>query len=209
MSDDLKHIKDLVPDPHNRRSHTPRNVGMIVDALHKVGSGRSIVIDENNEILAGNATIEAAGEAGITQLKVIDADGDEIVAVRRRGLTADQKRDLAIYDNRTSELAEWNTDNLMKDIESGVDLSSFFNADEVDNLLARVSDPDYDLLDGEGLDKQIEEFNRGIKKAILIEFNVDEYEEALEIVAWWRKHNENIGRVLIDLLKAQRAKEEE
>jgi hypothetical protein len=209
MSDDLKHIKDLVPDPHNRRSHTPRNVGMIVDALHKVGSGRSIVIDENNEILAGNATIEAAGEAGITQLKVIDADGDEIVAVRRRGLTADQKRDLAIYDNRTSELAEWNADNLMKDIESGVDLSSFFNADEVDNLLARVGDPDYDLLDGEGLDKQLAEFTRGVKKAIMIEFNVDEYEEALEIVAWWRKHNENIGRVLIDLLKAQRAKEEE
>ena len=107
MSDDLTHIRELVPDPKNRRKHTPRNVGMIVDALHKVGAGRSIVIDENNEVLAGNATIEAAGEAGITQLKVVDATGDEIVAVRRTGLTTDQKRDLAIFDNRTGELADW------------------------------------------------------------------------------------------------------
>ena len=139
MSDDLTHIKDLVPDPKNRRKHTPRNVGMIVDALHKVGAGRSIVIDENNEVLAGNATIEAAGEAGITQLKVIDATGDEIVAVRRTGLTTDQKRDLAIFDNRTGELADWDADQLLKDVEVGVDLSSFFREDELSSLLDAVT----------------------------------------------------------------------
>ena len=139
MSDDLTHIKDLVPDPKNRRTHTPRNVGMIVDALHKVGAGRSIVIDENNEVLAGNATIEAAGEAGITQLKVVDASGDEIVAVRRTGLTTDQKRDLAIYDNRTGELAEWDVDQLLKDVEVGVDLSSFFREDELSSLLDGIN----------------------------------------------------------------------
>ena len=72
------HIKDLIPAPHNRRKHTPRNVGMIVDSLHKVGTGRSIVIDEKNEVLAGNATIEAAGEAGITKVKVVEVDGNEV-----------------------------------------------------------------------------------------------------------------------------------
>jgi len=121
---------------------------MIVDALHKVGAGRSIVIDENNEVLAGNATIEAAGEAGITKLKVVEATGDEIVAVRRTGLTTDQKRDLAIYDNRTGELAEWDVDQLLHDVEAGIDLSSFFQQEELDDLLAKVvkadgqTDPD-------------------------------------------------------------------
>jgi hypothetical protein len=136
------HIKDLIPDSKNRRKHTPRNVGMIVEALHKVGTGRSIVIDENNEVLAGNATIEAAGEAGITDLKVVEAKGSELVAVRRTGLSEAQKRDLALYDNRTAELAEWNVDQLVKDAEEGLDLETFFYEDELSALLEPSSDFD-------------------------------------------------------------------
>src|SRR5687767_1127910 len=90
------HIKDLVPDPANRRAHNPRNIGMVVDALQQVGAARSIVIDEANVILAGNGVTEAAAEAGITKLRVIDAAGDELIAVRRSGLTEAQKRALAI-----------------------------------------------------------------------------------------------------------------
>ena len=59
------HIKDLTPDPENRRAHNPRNLGMVVDALHAVGAARSIVIDEDNVILAGNGVTEAAAEAGV------------------------------------------------------------------------------------------------------------------------------------------------
>ena len=137
MVENPTHIKDLVPDPNNRRKHTPRNVGMIVDALHKVGTGRSIVIDETNTVLAGNATIEAAGEAGITDLKIVDAKGTEIVAVRRIGLSEAQKRDLAMYDNRTAELAEWDIDQLAKDAEEGLDLSGVFSEAELDTMMSK------------------------------------------------------------------------
>ena len=83
----LRHIKDLHPDPVNRRTHTPRNIGLITDALHQVGAARSIVIDEDDVVLAGNGVIEAAADAGITKLRVIEADGHEIIAVRRRNLS--------------------------------------------------------------------------------------------------------------------------
>src|SRR5687768_9857621 len=106
------HIKDLIPDPANRRKHNPRNLGMVVDALHQVGAARSIVIDEDDVILAGNGVTEAAAEAGITRVRVIEADGQELIAVRRRGLTEAQKRALAIFDNRTAELAEWDAEQL-------------------------------------------------------------------------------------------------
>src|SRR6516164_3118486 len=82
----------LHSDPKNRRAHTPRNLTMIVDALKQVGAARSIVIDEDDVILAGNGVIAAAPDAGITKLRVIEADGQEIIAVRRRGLTPEQKR---------------------------------------------------------------------------------------------------------------------
>jgi hypothetical protein len=130
------HIKDLRPDPKNRRKHTPRNVGMIVDAIHKVGTGRSIVIDENDEVLAGNATIEAAAEAGITRVRVVETDGETLIAVRRRGLTVKQKRDLALYDNRAAELAEWDVEQLKEDIAAGEDLAAFFQQEELADLLA-------------------------------------------------------------------------
>jgi DNA modification methylase len=135
----IRHIKELVPDPANRRAHNPRNIGMVVDALQQVGAARSIVIDEDNVILAGNGVTEAAAEAGITKLRVIDAAGDELIAVRRSGLSEAQKRALAIYDNRTGELATWNFEQLVADGDAGLSLQPFWTPEEEAALLARQS----------------------------------------------------------------------
>jgi DNA modification methylase len=144
-----QHIKDLVPDKENRRAHNPRNIGMVVDALQQVGAARSIVIDEDNVILAGNGVTEAAAEAGITRVRVVDASGDEIIAVRRSGLTPEQKRALAIYDNRTGELATWNFDQLKSDLDAGLGLQPFWTEEETAQMLAKrfpaaegLTDPD-------------------------------------------------------------------
>lgn len=129
------HLRDLTPDAENRRAHNPRNVGMIVDALHHVGAGRSIVIDEDGVILCGNATVDAAAEAGIEQVRIVEASGHELIAVRRRGLSAEQKRALALADNRAAELATWNLDQLRADADAGLDLASFFAPAELADLL--------------------------------------------------------------------------
>lgn len=129
------HLRDLTPDRDNRRTHNPRNVGMIVESLHRVGAGRPIVIDEDAVILCGNATVEAAAEAGIEQVRIIEASGHELIAVRRRGLTPEQKRHLALSDNRAAELATWNLDQLRADADSGLDLASFFQPVELADLL--------------------------------------------------------------------------
>ena len=132
----LTRLADLVPDPSNRRRHTPRNLGMVADALREVGAARSIVIDEDDVILAGNGVTEAAPQAGITKLRVIEAEGDEIIAVRRRGLTPDQKRALALYDNRTAELAEWNFELLQADKDANLALQPFWTPEEEAALFA-------------------------------------------------------------------------
>ena len=129
------HLRDLVPDPTNRRTHNERNVGMIVDSLQRVGAGRSIVIDEDGLILCGNATVDAAAEAGITDVRIIEASGHELIAVRRRGLSVEQKRALAISDNRAAELATWNLEQLRADTDAGLDLASFFSPVELADLL--------------------------------------------------------------------------
>lgn len=124
-------VDDLKPDPENRRTHNPRNLSMIASALREVGAARSIVIDEDDRVLAGNGVTEAAGDAGISKVRVIETEGDEIIAVRRRNLTPDQKRALAIYDNRTAELAEWNAPQLEADLAAGLALQPWFTEDEI------------------------------------------------------------------------------
>lgn len=145
----IGHIRDLTPDPANARKHGPRNVGTIVSALQEVGAARSIVIDEDGTILAGNATVEAAGEAGITKVHVVDADGSTIVAVRRTGLTAAQKARLALFDNRAAELADgWNLDVLSALQAAGVKLEDMWTEQELAALLVNAeptagnTDPD-------------------------------------------------------------------
>ncbi len=123
-------IGDLKPDKKNARKHNPRNIGMIEKSLQEVGAARSIVIDEDNNILAGNGTVEAAGNAGIEKMTVVETDGNEIVAVRRRGLTNEQKKKLALYDNRTAEIADWDVD-ILKGLSEEIDLSGMFSEKEL------------------------------------------------------------------------------
>ena len=141
-------IKDLKPDVENARAHNPRNVGMIVNALHEVGAARSIVIDEQGNILAGNATIEAAAEAGIENLQIVDVDGETIVAVRRSGLTPEAKKRLAYFDNRTAELADWDAEQILADLEAGVDLDGLFTDIELEDFgweADKAEDPGADM----------------------------------------------------------------
>ena len=128
-------LADLVPDPENRRRHSDRNLAMVRASLEAVGAARSIVIDEANVILAGNGLTEAATAAGLTKVRIIDASGDEVIAVRRRGLTVDQKRALALFDNRTAELATWDDDQLRADLAAGLDFAPWFTDAELRTLV--------------------------------------------------------------------------
>ena len=136
-------LSDLKPDPENRRKHPDRNVAMVVAALQEVGASRSIVVDEDGTILAGNGVVEAAKQAGLNRVRIVEADGQEVIAVRRRGLTDAQKRALAIYDNRTSELAEWNAEQLRLDAAAGLTLESFWTDPEQAILLGQPVDPSW------------------------------------------------------------------
>jgi len=138
MDNRISTIGDLIHDRSNPRKHNPRNIKVIVDSLHDVGFARSIVIDEDNNILAGNGVTEAAMLAGIEKVIEVEADGNTIIAVRRRGLTDEQKQRLKYFDNLSGELADWDTEQLLADMQAGLDLSGMFREDELDALLAEL-----------------------------------------------------------------------
>jgi len=130
---EIKTTADLTYDQNNARRHNPRNIGLIEHSISQVGMGRSIVIDENGRILAGNGTVEAAGDRGITKVRVIEADGEEIIAVQRKGLTEEQKTKLSLSDNRTAELADWDP-GMLHNLDPDI-LNGMFTPDELESLM--------------------------------------------------------------------------
>lgn len=139
MPKDITHIKDLKFDPKNARVHTERNISVIAEGMQEVGAGRSILIDKDGEIIAGNGVVEAAAQVGITKVRVIEADGNEIIAVRRSDLTGKKKIRAALLDNRAQEVGgTWNTD-VLKDMvrDDETMLKGLWSNDEVDALLEK------------------------------------------------------------------------
>ena len=92
-------INDLKQDHKNARKRTDRSASLIQESLERYGAARSIVIDENDRILAGNGTIEGAKAAGLEDVRVIESDGKEIIAIKRTNLSEDEKVGLALADN--------------------------------------------------------------------------------------------------------------
>ena len=127
-------LSDLTSDPQNARKRTDRSTELIKESFGRYGAARSIVIDEENRVLAGNGTIEGAKAAGIKNVRIIETDGDEIIAVKRTGLSEDEKVGLALADNRTSDLSEWDQEMLHR-LSEEHDLSPWFEQEDFQELL--------------------------------------------------------------------------
>lgn len=92
-------ISDLKLDKRNARTHSDKNLSAIKASLEKFGQLKNIVIDSAGNVVAGNGTVTAAKQLGWTEINahVTDLKGADLVA-------------FALADNRTAELAEWDTD---------------------------------------------------------------------------------------------------
>jgi site-specific DNA-methyltransferase (adenine-specific) len=128
-------INNLKSDHKNARKRTDRSAQLIKESLERYGAARSIVIDEDNRILAGNGTIEGAKAAGIKNIRIIDTEGDEIIAVRRTGLSEDEKVGLALADNRTADLSDWDLEMLHR-LSEEHDIEPWFSQDDLNELLS-------------------------------------------------------------------------
>ena len=105
-------------DKRNYRKHNDKNKSLIRKSLEECGAGRSIVIDNNGEIIAGNGIYEQAQKLGL-KTKIIETDGSDLVVVKRTDLnTDDEKRKrLAVMDNSTSDSSEFDLKLLQTDFE--------------------------------------------------------------------------------------------
>ena len=111
-------ISDLIPDDKNYNKGTEFGNSLIEKSLRKFGAGRSILLDKNNRIIAGNKTIENANAIGLEDIIIIETTGNQIVAVKRLDIDLDSKRgrELAFADNASAKAnIDWDMDNVYED----------------------------------------------------------------------------------------------
>ena len=149
---------------------------------------RPIVVNGDMNIIGGNMRFKACQEIGLKEVYIIKAEN----------LTKEQVQQFVIKDNvgfgewdwdilantwDTKELAEWGMD-----------------------VWQPEEDVDYSILDDEDVSSELSDMTDGVKKAIQIEFEAEHYEEAQQLVKFWRDSGAYIGAMIIEYLKAEKNK---
>ena len=183
-------IKKIKPNPNNPRIIKDEKFKKLVQSLKELpemAKVRPIVVNQDMMVLGGNMRLKAMQEAGWKKAPVEVVDWDK-----------EKQRQFIIKDN--VGFGEWDWNMLanewdeLKISEWGMDVPKF--ADDVD----------YSILDGEDLDDQLNAMTDGVKKAIQIEFEAEHYEEAYELVKFWRQKELYIGGFIMEKLKEEKEK---
>lgn len=147
MAETIK-VTDLIQDSKNANRGTERGRYMLQRSLEKLGAGRSILLDKNGRIIAGNKTAETAVDIGLEDVVIVRTDGTKLVAVLRKDLDLDngdgKARELAYADNRTAQVdIAFDAAQIVADIDTGLELDDWFFEDELQYMVDSVNVPDF------------------------------------------------------------------
>jgi len=123
-------LSELTNDPRNVREHDKRNVDAIAASLQRFGQQKPIVVDSEGVVLAGNGTLAAARSIGWEEIAIVRTDLMDAEAVA-----------YAIADNRTADLATWDTESLaltLDQLDDGQRLAAGYDQDEFKSLLDQL-----------------------------------------------------------------------
>lgn len=132
-------LEEFVPDCRNANLGTPAGQQLIRTSLEKRGAGRSILVDRDGEIIAGNKTAREALAAGFRRVIVVPTQGDELVAVERQDLSLKTDADarlLAYDDNRANEIdLRWDLEQISVDRGAlGEEMTALFSDEDMAKL---------------------------------------------------------------------------
>jgi hypothetical protein len=184
-------INTVKSNPNNPRIIKDAKFQKLVQSLKdfpEMLEKRPIVVDENMVVLGGNMRLKASVEAGLKQVWIDVAEG----------WTDAQKKEFVIKDN--ASYGEWDWDILANEWEPGLLI------DWGVDVWQPAEEPDYSILDDEDLSEQLEDMKGGVRKAIQIEFELEHYQEAFDLVKFWRDRGAYVGSMIIEYLKAEKSK---
>jgi ParB-like chromosome segregation protein Spo0J len=191
MKVDKVKISEVKTNPKNPRLIKDDKFKKLVKSIQEFPQMlelRPIVVDENNIVLGGNMRLKACKEAGMKEVYIVKAEN----------LTELQKDEFIVKDN--VGFGEWDWDALANEWDAELLNDWGLFVPELPNEV------DYSILDDEELDGELSDMADGVKKAIQIEFEAEHYEQAYELVKFWRDQNAYVGGMVMEYLKAEKEK---
>ena len=76
VNTEVVNIEDLVQDKRNFNKGNDEGQLLMERSFKELGAGRSILLDRNGNIIAGNKSQKAAIAAGIKRVRVVETTGD-------------------------------------------------------------------------------------------------------------------------------------
>ncbi|HEY3619995.1 MAG TPA: ParB N-terminal domain-containing protein, partial [Candidatus Sulfotelmatobacter sp.] len=136
-----RRIEEIKPDPANPRRHSKKQIRQIAHSITVFGFNVPILIDRDNNVIAGHGRLEACRELGWSRVPTLCLDH----------LTVAQARAFMIADNRLSEISSWDDRLLAQQLKDlsliGLDFSIEvigFEMGEIDLRIASLEDPTED-----------------------------------------------------------------
>jgi hypothetical protein len=194
-------INSIIPYYNNAKKHPQEQIDKIVKSIQLTGFDQPIVINKDNVIIKGHGRLLASQQLGLEHVPCVVLDVPEEVANKARLI--DNKSAESDYDinKLIAELERVNYDEILDTGFSQDELKSLLNQLEKESNISSVESvfPFYE--DEEELQDEATNLQDSVKKAILIEFEKDDYPVGLKLVNESRKNNINIGKILIKALE--------
>ena len=191
MKTQVVKIASVNPSPNNPRIIKDNKFKKLVKSIQEFPEMlklRPIVVDDRNFILGGNMRYKACVEAGLKEIPVIKATD----------LTEEQKQEFVIKDN--SSFGEWDWDVLANEWDN-----TKLNDWGMDVWEAN-DDIDYSILDDdEGLETSVDDMKSNSKKAVMIEFDILDFDEAYQLVKFFREQGD-LGKTMLRMMRAEKEK---
>lgn len=95
-------VSDLVLDPNNVNQHDERSIAALMRSLKEFGQQKTVVVDSNNTVKAGNGLVLAAMRLCWREIQV-----------NRTDLTGPKLEAYAIADNKTAKFSDFDNSKLL------------------------------------------------------------------------------------------------
>jgi ParB family chromosome partitioning protein len=126
---------DLTGYKRNARVHSDEQIDQIVNSMQEFGFTNPVLVDENDEIIAGHGRIAAATKLGLNSVPTITLEG----------LSESQKKALRIADNQLALNSKWDMDLLAAELpelqDADFDLALLGFDDKFLDDLLQVDEP--------------------------------------------------------------------